>query len=195
MLETYTDLDEVLKDTWRMLFRPTQDKNSPLRTPSITTVSPEGLPASRTVVLRKVDKAQRLLRLYTDFRAQKVSDLQHQPELVWLFYDTRKQIQLRLRARAVIHHQNSLCREVWESIPVFARKNYCTASHPASRTLLPTNGLSEDWEEYSQTGFSHFALIDTTVYAIDWLFLHPKLQHRAQFLWHKGQWEGTWVIP
>ncbi len=190
----YKELDEVIDDCWRMLFRPTKDKKDPLRYPTVISVSPEGKPQGRTVVLRKVDRKHRLLRLYTDIRAEKVTDLRTQPELLWHFYHPKKQIQIRASGKAIIRHKDALCEEVWKNTPPFARKNYCTSASPATPTDRATNGLPDDWQEKSEAAFENFSIIETTIEAVDFLYLHPEMQHRAKF-WFDKKWQGTWVTP
>lgn len=195
MHDPYTDLSELIEDCWRMLFRPTQDKNSTLRTPAVVTVGMNEKPQARTVVLRKVDKERRLLRFYSDFRAEKISDLQRNPELLWLFYDRKHQIQLRVRSQTEIHHQDELCRQIWDNTPVPQRKNYCTQVPPATPATEATNGLADDWQENTEAHFSNFTVIDSTAFSIDFLFLHPDLQHRARFDWQDERWSGMWIVP
>jgi pyridoxine/pyridoxamine 5'-phosphate oxidase len=45
----------------------------PLAHPSLATVSPDGLPDARTVVLREVDPDQERLVFFTDARSPKVA--------------------------------------------------------------------------------------------------------------------------
>ncbi len=190
-----TDLHQILDDCWRMLFRATQDKKSPLRTPAFVSVSPEGLPQARTLVLRKVERQTRLLRAYTDARAEKVSDLRAQPEVVWLFYHPRQQQQLRLRATVHIHHNDPTTAHIWQQLPPFARKNYATQQPPGTPTEALTNGLLPDWQAQTDAAYAHFVVLDTFVYAIDWLYLHPEVQHRARFRWQNDDWQKYWCIP
>jgi len=41
----------------------------------------------------------------------------------------------------------------------------------------------------------HFAVIDTRVDFLEWLWLASDGHHRARFEWHEHTWQRTWLVP
>ena len=99
LLGCYDDLEGSCAHAWALLARGVKDRHSPFHTPGLATVSPEGLPEIRTVVLRGCDPQTRNLRFHTDTRSAKIADMQKQPQAALHFYDPGGKIQLRVRAR------------------------------------------------------------------------------------------------
>ncbi|MEO1273648.1 MAG: pyridoxamine 5'-phosphate oxidase, partial [Myxococcota bacterium] len=65
----FNDLNLTLTKALDQLARGVHDRHSQFRTPTLVTVSPEGHPAARTVVLRHFDRNTRTLTLHTDRRS------------------------------------------------------------------------------------------------------------------------------
>ena len=66
------DLSQLYADVWARLTRGVHDWHAPARHPTLATVTPEGRPQARTVVLRAADKAAGALDIYTDLHSSKV---------------------------------------------------------------------------------------------------------------------------
>lgn len=62
----------------------------------LATVTPDGLPACRTVVFRGFREGTNQLQVITDRRSQKIQHIAHQPkaEVCWYFPKTREQFRL-----------------------------------------------------------------------------------------------------
>ena len=54
------------------LLRGVRDRRAPTRHPTLATVTPDGRPKARTVVLRAADKQAGILELHTDLHSAKV---------------------------------------------------------------------------------------------------------------------------
>ena len=72
-------------------------RGHPWRTPSLATVSPEGLPDARSVVLREVDPDQERLIFFTDARSPKVGQLKAQPRAMLVMWSAELGWQLRIQ--------------------------------------------------------------------------------------------------
>jgi len=190
---------EVINDeSWALLIRASKDKKSPMRTPTIATVS-RGMPSIRTVVLRQVDKVNQSLVAFTDVRSQKVEDLMNNRHLAWHFYHPKKQIQLRVESSVIIHNQDDLAKEYWQNLPVHSRKTYATTLAPGAAVKEYSNGLPAIWEgetslEDTEYAFEHFAVLVAKVESIEYLELSRVEQRRARLQFASSE-KATWLIP
>ncbi len=73
------DLSQLYAEVWARLTRGVHDRHAPARHPTLATVTPEGRPQARTVVLRAAEKAAGTLDIHTDLRSAKVGDLRVTP--------------------------------------------------------------------------------------------------------------------
>lgn len=73
------DLDTLHDQAWQRLIRGVRDRHAPARHPSLATVSPDGFPQVRTVVLRAADRSHQRLEIHTNLFSAKVEDLRHTP--------------------------------------------------------------------------------------------------------------------
>jgi len=69
------DLAQLYEQVWTRLTRGVHDRHAPARHPTLATVSPQGRPQARTVVLRAVNKTTGTLDIHTDLWSAKVGDL------------------------------------------------------------------------------------------------------------------------
>ena len=80
-------LDTLLKDGIKQLTSALVHKKHPFRYFTFTTVSQDGSPHSRTVVLRGFDPEKFIFSIYTDSRSAKIKELNHDQRAEFLFYD------------------------------------------------------------------------------------------------------------
>ena len=67
-----SNLSEIYAQVWMRLLRGVRDRRAPTRHPTLATVTPDGRPKARTVVLRAADKQAGILELHTDLHSAKV---------------------------------------------------------------------------------------------------------------------------
>jgi pyridoxamine 5'-phosphate oxidase len=196
----WNTLDEVVKNVWQMLGRAAVDKRSPWHSPTLCTRGTH-YPNPRTVILRKVAKEQRQLTFHTDRRAEKVREIEQDPQISWHFWYPRKQIQLRLYGQAYLHFDDEIADQAWKQLPLPSRTNYSPDLPPgeaiadyeagiACRTSLDaaTPDASENWR-------SAFGLGVTTIARMEWLWLARSGHRRAAFQWEGEGWQGEWLVP
>jgi len=198
-MEKMENLNDILRDTWNQLFRAAVQRKSPLHTPAFATFDGEKV-ASRIVVIRETDTADRLLTCYTDFRSKKVAALQQHPRASWLFWHPGKKFQIRASGTTTIHCKDDLARGKWEAIPPKNRKDYGAKLAPGSVLQQPTDGLDHLEEEMLTTEntaytLDNFTVLRTEVTELDWLHLHRDGHRRAIFQWQDGDWKKQWVVP
>ncbi|HMO33181.1 MAG TPA: pyridoxamine 5'-phosphate oxidase family protein [Lacibacter sp.] len=173
----------VDQELWRLLEESVHSFNTPFHTGAVATVF-NNIPELRTVVLRRADAPGRKLFFHTDIRSPKVTHLQRQPALSWLFYHAPSRIQLRCYAQAQVHSIGPVADYGWEQSRLSSRLCYTPADAPG--TFLPApvfTNLNRHTAspELLETARRHFAVVETTVHAMDWVFLHHDGHRRAFF--------------
>jgi hypothetical protein len=197
--ERWNSLEKIWTEAWTMLARAVSDGKNPLRTPVLGTVGPEGSHL-RTVVLRRVVEAERLIMINTDLRSPKVQDIQAQPRLSWLFYHPEEKIQLRLGGQAGLLQTGPLVDEEWSRLSPLNQRDCCTVEPPGSPLSTPSSGLPENFgqtpnPDESEIGRRNFVVVRCQVDFMDWLLLQEAGHLRAQFTWQENGLSATWVVP
>ncbi|MEM1086862.1 MAG: pyridoxamine 5'-phosphate oxidase family protein [Pseudomonadota bacterium] len=179
-------LSEIETNTWNLLGRAVVDKRSPLRWFTFATVSPDGQPEARTVVLREIDRDTRRITLFTDRRALKVAALQANSKTECHFFDSRKMLQFRLSGVASILTDGSRWQALFDKVPDHALGDY-------SALIAP--GTSGTMDSDSALAADYFTVIDISVQSLDWLSLSRDGHQRARFIWHEGTTKAEFVVP
>jgi 3-hydroxyisobutyrate dehydrogenase len=194
-------LEELRAAIWRELERGAREAKSPLHTPVFATVTTDGAPAARVVVLREGAPDTRRLRCHTDARSLKTSELERNRATAWLFYDAAQKIQIRATGPARVHQGDGLAREAWEQSRLDSRRCYLATQAPGALSDAPASGLPPEFVEQrptaeeSEAGWPNFAVIVAEIMRLDWLYLAARGHRRAQFVWDGAAWQGRWVIP
>ncbi len=190
----------IERDSWDMLVNGALNSKEPFHFPVLGTQG-AGEPELRIVVLREAIQTQKQLIIHTDIRSPKISQLKHNSRVGFLFYDPQRLIQLRIKARATIYHQDDLAAKQWQSCQISSRRAYLGKS-PGNLSSVVTHGLPDHLQgtlpspEESEAGFVNFAAIVCQVTSMDWLWLYGEGHQRAQFTYDKaGKWLADWVTP
>lgn len=147
-------------------------RGHPWRTATLATVSPEGLPDARTVVLREWDAQQDSLVLFTDARSPKVQHLQHQPQAVLVLWHPGLGWQLRMTVHTEVTFEGLAVTSRWARLKM----------SPAAQDYLSPLAPGESLQGLSPAGASrpNFAVVHARVVAMDWLSLNPEGHRRAR---------------
>jgi pyridoxamine 5'-phosphate oxidase len=194
---------ELLQEIWEMLQKGAVDAHHPFYTPALATVGTRGA-AVRTVVLRRVDVAQRLLVCHTDWRSAKIAELTTNPATSWLFYSAPDKLQLRAEGQTALHYNDDFARQIWQQSRLSSLRGYLTSLPPGTTVSEPASGLPAEFQdriptsEEAETGWQNFAVIATQIERFDWLYLggDGRGQRRAEFIFQPdGSYTSRWVIP
>lgn len=196
----YNDLDGSLAHAWAMLARGAADRRSAFHTPVVATVTPDGAPVQRIMVLRGVDAAARTLRFHTDQRAAKLGHIAANPAASVLLYDPAAKLQLRLGARAALHIGDATAAAGWAASRPQSRQCYAQAAVPGQPVADPRAvalpPLNPDGSEaVPDAGVENFAVLILTVESIEWLYLAIEGHRRARWTWEGSRWTGNWLAP
>jgi pyridoxamine 5'-phosphate oxidase len=192
------NLDDVLDEIWMRWGRGRADRRSPLHTPAVATTGDDGAPQQRTMVVRAVERQQRLLRFHTDTRSGKFAQ---SGRAAVLGYDPGAKMQLRMSGDAEFATHGPAADSAWASASPSSRRAYLVDPGPGTIITDPGSGLAPSLEgrapdlSESEAGRTNFAVMLFVADRIDWLHLAASGHRRAQFMWTGAEWEGQWVVP
>jgi hypothetical protein len=183
--------DEALADAFRLLSRGVADRRSAFHTPTLATRALNGAPDLRTVVLRGFDPATRVLRIHTDRRSPKVSEIAADPRAMIHAYDAGAQVQMRLAGTASLHLDDATADAAWDNSREMSRVTYATADAPGTPVAAPPAAPDDP-----VAGRANFAAILLRIDRLDWLLLAAAGHRRARFAWDDaGTLSAGWVAP
>ena len=161
-------------------------RKHPWRTPALSTVSPDGAPEVRLVVLRHAAAATRILEFYTDSASNKYDSLRREKRFECCFWNPRAREQVRLSGQCIVVPPEA-CGDVWKTLSHEARKAYLI--NPAPGTPIPSpSDLSFD-------GSGRFSRLRCVVDQIDALALIRNGHRRMIGRWTTEGWSLNWVTP
>ena len=190
-MEVFGHLEQITAFVWDQLVKAPHQKRHPWRIATIANVVGQRV-LQRSVVLRKAIKNDRMLRFYTDVRSTKIQPLPENDRFSWLFYDPRRQVQLRLQTTACLLDRERAA-VLWEEIPAFARKDYASIVPPGTiREELPVAAADP-----LDGARKNFGVVDCTIEQMEVLQLHREGHRRAEFQWmsETQSWAGHWLVP
>ena len=166
---------------WAELGLAAQDRRHPWRTPVLASRDGDGVDA-RTVVLREVDAEARQLIVYTDARSPKVAQLRTWPRASLCAWSPQRSWQLRLRVRVAVRDDDDAVARRW------ARMKASPAAKDYLSPLAPGSERADAGPDAAPGARAHFAVLELTVLAMDWLELHPDGHRRASFDARGARW-------
>jgi len=192
---------EIFADIKRNLRRGVNDRKHTFHTPVFCNVDDNNAIESRIVVLRQFDSENMVLNFHTDFRSPKVYSLKKNNISLFVFYDYKLKIQLRIKTISLINNQNIIADEMWRETKLYSRKCYLTKKAPSSITDLPEDGIDNSLKgreptlEESEKGYKNFTVIQNQIQQIDWLYLEASGHRRLKIILQKKIPFFQWIIP
>ncbi|MTB51031.1 hypothetical protein [Lewinella sp. W8] len=199
MNTTFRTPEELWRACWKLLNRARADKKHPYATPVVSSVDAEGLPSSRVLVLRTCEESAGWLEGYTDRRSAKAGHLHHpEAQFSWLFWDPKKQLQLRARGRTEFLPAE-ISSATFDQLPKHSRKAYATPEAPGTPLAEAGDGLPDDWDsrDLSATDYArdNFGIFRTTIETADILYLNRDGHRRVSAQRAPEGWDFRWVVP
>jgi pyridoxamine 5'-phosphate oxidase len=177
--ERLATLPEIEAALWQELARATHDRNHEWHTPVLATTD-GSLADARTTVLREVDVESRRLVCYSDSRAPKLAQLRSHPVGTLVVWSRRLSWQLRARVRIDIETEGLSVSSRWAQLKFSPAAQDYLAQLPPGATLGAAVAARGER--------AHFAVLQASVLAMDWLELHPEGHRRALFEGGTGRW-------
>lgn len=197
------NLDLSRQKAWQILSEGASDRHSPAHTPCVGTVTADGKPSQRVMVLREADADSRLLRFNTDARVSKTADIAAHPAVSVLVYHPEAKIQLRVSGIGQIVTEEQEADRAWDQANLYGKRCYLADPAPGTEVDRPASGLPSDIEgqkpseEEVRPARANFAILVICIDQIEWLFLAHTGHRRAKFVWDikSKQWNSSWLIP
>lgn len=190
-------LPDLLDAVWTQLAAASESSKHGWHLPMIGTGSEQ--PHVRTVVLRDVQPG-RSLACHTDVRSPKVVQLRMAPHASWCFYDHAHRVQVVADGPTQVHTDDAVAEAGWDRSSLSSRRCYLAPAAPGSvleqsGPNLPPHLVGQlPSEEEVAVGRENFAVIQTRVERLDFLFLAFDGNVRAEFVrGENGEFAGRWI--
>ena len=193
--------NEIFEDIKKNLTRGVKDRKHSFHTPVFSNLDDQKAIQSRVVVLREFDSHNMILNFHTDFRSPKISGLTKNNNSLFVFYDQKLKVQLRIKTTSSINNQNIITEKMWEKTKLVSRKCYLTQIPPSSVTSLPEDGIDvslkgkEPSLEESEKGYKNFTVVQNKIHQIDWLHLAASGHRRLKIILKDSIPSFHWIIP
>lgn len=180
-----TNLVTLHAFVWDELAKGLRDRQSVNRFPTLVTVSQDGHPQARTVVLRGANSAAWQLEVYTESNSAKAAELRAFPRAAIHIWNTATRLQVRMEANAMLI-QGDEAREVWESLPL--------ASQLTCGKTPPTGSVIKDSLAYQiEADPEKFLIVRLAIDKMD--VLHLGDMHRRALFQRNTREFGQWCVP
>jgi general stress protein 26 len=175
---------ESLPDAaWNRLNQAANDPRQPMRLMSVATVTPQGRPSNRILVLRGADRAAGLLWFHADRRSPKIAHLKERPYMSVLGYEEEGQVQIRADGEVTLHHHDVLADRHWEQASMAVRRAYGLPEGPGESIHQPDPRSQMMRKEQNlgnpEHGRENFIVLQLRVEVLDWLQVGANGQVRA----------------
>ncbi|MFQ6547022.1 pyridoxamine 5'-phosphate oxidase family protein [Aestuariibius sp. 2305UL40-4] len=185
MSEWFETLDGVLDQVWSRLSRGVADRRAPARQPTFATISPHGWPEARTVVLRRAERAEAVLKVFTDLGSGKIASLRAAPLAALHVWEPSPRLQIRVQAEVEILSGDAVA-ERWDHLTPEGRTSYGCV--PPTGTPI---GEALAYEKTSDQ--AAFAVLQCRAVSID--AVHLGEVHRRALYRREDGWAGEWLAP
>ncbi|MEO1638737.1 MAG: pyridoxamine 5'-phosphate oxidase family protein [Pseudomonadota bacterium] len=185
MSEWFETANGLWSRAWGTLGRGVADAKHPARRPTFATVSPDGWPEARTVVLRSADRKAGELSVHTDLHSDKIKSLRACPRAALHIWDAKQDLQIRLQAEVSITTGETI-QPLWDKIPDHAQQSYGVTPPPGTPIASALDYVKDPDPE-------SFALLTCRITHID--LVHLGAQHRRVAYSRARHWEPQWLSP
>jgi len=190
-------LTQTYDRLWSCLESGVDTQRSPFTMMQAATLGLDGAPKVRTIVLRQVSRADRLLAFHTDARSEKVAELRRDPRIAVVANDLDALVQIRAEGVASICDDEAQRRAIWQSSRPHTLLLYRAPLRPGTPIESPEEArvTPNPGDAATDDGYRNFCLVHVTVTRIDWLELARAGHRRAIFDVNDDGYEGRWIAP
>jgi hypothetical protein len=185
MSNWYETLGGLKTCVWDTLARGVAEANHPARLPNFATLSPDGWPEVRTVVLRSVNHREHTVTVHTDLYSNKIRSLRAHPRAALHVWDADQALQLRLQTEVRIA-SGADTQALWSQIPDHAQQSYGVVPSPGAR-------IETALDYVKRPDPARFAVLTCRITTID--VVHLGTDHRRAAFTRTSNWAGQWLAP
>ncbi|THD40153.1 pyridoxamine 5'-phosphate oxidase family protein [Pantoea sp. R102] len=187
-------LDDRLQAIWQLLSTATTSRSA-FTLMQLATVSVDGQPSLRTVVIRQFLPTLPALRFTADRRSAKMQDIAAQPQVALLAYDAASRVQLRLAGTAQRVDDAQQRAAAWHALSPHSHALFQSPVRPGSVITHPDAALPASAPDVDAGPDEHFALVQITLHSVEWLDVSREPHQRARFEATADGWQGSWRVP
>ncbi|WP_396331406.1 pyridoxamine 5'-phosphate oxidase family protein [Burkholderia anthina] len=184
---------------WSCLESGVSVQRSPFTMLQAATLGLDGAPKVRTIVLRQVSRADRLLSFHTDVRSEKVAELRRDPRIAIVANDLDALVQIRAEGTVSICDDDAQRRAIWQSSRPHTLLLYRAPLRPGTPIESPAEAhiaaSQSPGAALTDDGYRNFCLLHVKLTRIDWLDLARSGHRRAVFDLNDDGYEGRWIAP
>ncbi|MFP3501611.1 pyridoxamine 5'-phosphate oxidase family protein [Burkholderia sp. SIMBA_062] len=194
---TSESLTQTYDRLWSCLESGVGTQRSPFTMIQAATLGLDGAPKVRTIVLRQVSRADRLLAFHTDARSEKVAELRRDPRIAVVANDLDALVQIRAEGVASICDDEAQRRAIWQSSRPHTLLLYRARLRPGTPIESPEDAhvTPSPGDAPTDDGYRNFCLVHVAVTRIDWLELARGGHRRAVFDVNDDGYAGGWIAP
>ena len=185
MTDWFTTHEGILDQVWATLAEGVSDPAHPARQPTFATVSPDGWPEARTVVLRSADPALATITVHTDLFSDKIKSLMNAPRAALHIWDANQALQIRMQGEVQIE-SGPETQSLWDRIPDHAQQSYGV-------TPPPGTPINDALDYIKRPDPKSFAVLTCHIAHID--AVHLGKDHRRVRFSRGRAWQGEWLSP
>ncbi len=170
----------ILTKIWAELAVAVDKKDHAWRTPALATITLNGQPTTRTVVLRNVKADKWQCHFYTDKRSSKCQQIEAIPSGELLFWCPVLKWQLRAEVDYQLVTSGPIIETIWQQIAATSAADDYLSLQPPGSELHETSS--------NKANTPNLAVIIANVKQIDWLALSGAGHQRALLTSNSFQW-------
>jgi pyridoxine/pyridoxamine 5'-phosphate oxidase len=178
-------LFEEIKQEWKSCHK---SRSHPFKYVTLTTITEEGFPRSRTVAVREVNDQLETI-LFTDSRSNKVTDVETTTKACMLAYHPKQMKQLRWDGNLIPINDPIEVKRLFQKVGEKSLRDYTTISRPGSSIENP------DAINYESRKEAHFLPMKFVPHQIEYLKINRPHHIRALFTITDSVWKGEWLTP
>lgn len=180
---------DILSSIWEALGAATTRRTG-YTLASLATVTAQGQPRSRSVILRDFRASPERLFFATHAHSAKVAEIRANPQVGVTFYDDDSSVQLRVQGTATMVDDGAERLRAWHTLAPHTQYQYASLAEPGA-PLQENLTVNED----PDTAFQRFAWLRVELHQVEWLNLASTPHQRWQFERTGNTWRGQRVVP
>ena len=189
--ESYTDLDQTLNTADLILSDAVANATTLCHTPVVSSIKGKEV-ASRVMVLREFNLANKMMRFHTDYRAAKIKQFTENNSVSVIGYDPDLKIQIKLQGKIRVHHDDEVTELAWKESNGRSKKCYSIKDGSTKEILEPSDYDIQDFEV--EDGYENFAVLIFNFNTLEFLYLKSSGHRRAIHTWEDDL-KSTWLVP
>jgi pyridoxamine 5'-phosphate oxidase len=195
ILATTTDLQVMEQAAWQLMTEGKQNFKSEIHQFFVANCN-DAIPELRTVILRGVNESEKWISFHSDFRSNKIAQLQQNNTVSALLYHHTKRMQLRLQCKASLHCNDDIADNSWGKARLQSKLSYSNALAPGTiieQPILTDVNRTDVLQSEIDALQKNFVVVRLKIIQMDIVFLHHAGNKRMFINYETKQ--KSWLQP